>query len=345
LARIQTAELLKLGERQIAELIRKVESDPLFLKLLYPSRAEWKIVRFQPHPRTRLAGSFYELNENSLPFQAPADVVALLERNRGVLKIIQTLGRDIFERYFLLADEAMDTPSLAKRTGIRMEDVERLREFILDFSVQAEFFSPKVLPPGRLEPQAVRLAQLSVMADGDVAFEFWSPHLARGRYDIQYDHLQALLRQGGLTPEEGRRLKAFIHRLERINWRQNTLYRILELLCSSQRRYFKDRDTLKKIPLTQRQLARRLSVAPSTINRAIHNRSVILPWGEEILLENLFYGRKELCVDALGALEIKDKNFQKKTDEDLQKELKDMLSLVVPRRTLNTYRRLLEKKK
>src|SRR4051794_30175927 len=101
LARLQTVQLLKMREGQIAELLSEVEKDPLFQKLLYPSRPDWKVIRYQPYPRTHLSSSFYELDDYTLPSQAPPEAGELLERNKDVVAFIQRMGRKKFERYFL----------------------------------------------------------------------------------------------------------------------------------------------------------------------------------------------------------------------------------------------------
>jgi len=41
MARVQTVQLLHLGETQIAELIREIESDPFFQRLLRPGNRDW----------------------------------------------------------------------------------------------------------------------------------------------------------------------------------------------------------------------------------------------------------------------------------------------------------------
>ena len=62
LARLQTVQLLKMSEPDISELVRQIENDPLFTRLLYSDNPSWKILSFQPHPRTRLSPSFFEMN-------------------------------------------------------------------------------------------------------------------------------------------------------------------------------------------------------------------------------------------------------------------------------------------
>lgn len=344
LARVQTVQLLRLGETQIAELIKEIEEDPLFLRMLRPESRDWKVLKFQPHPRTRLSTSFYEMTDQPAPAGAPSDIAALIEERKGVLELIHKIGQDAFERHFLRAEEALTVGALAETLGISPAEVKRIQDFLLAYSVRAEFFEPSARSGGdpTQHRRVVRLARLGLGEDGEAHFDLLSPHLARGRYEIQYEKLEGLAQGDALSPEQKRHLRAFVRRLELVNWRQNTLFRIVDLLCHQQRGFLAKRDTLKRLPITQRQMARKLSVAPSTVNRAIQDRSLVLPWGEEALLEEMFCSRKNLCVEALESLSVDDKGFARLADHELQGRLKEMLGVAVPRRTLNTYRRLAE---
>jgi transcriptional regulator with XRE-family HTH domain len=348
LARLHTAQLLTMKEPEVAEVIRSIEADPLFQKMVFPPEPAWKVVRFRPHPRTRLSGSFYELNENAVPADAPADVAGLLEERQDMLSLIRRVGRENFEKFFLRAEENASPREVTEACGVTPAEMERLRDFLLAFSVRAEFFDPSSVQiesrSGGPTVRAVRLAWLTVGPDGELSFDLLSPHLARGRYDINYDQFHGLIQRPDLSPEQKRHLKALVRRLELVNWRQSALFRILDFLCHTQRDYLASRDPLKKKPITQRQMARRLSVAPSTVNRAIQGRSLLLPWEEETLLEGLFSSRKDLCLDALNAWEAEDGEFSRRTDAELRDRLKQELGVSVPRRTVNTYRRYLEKK-
>jgi hypothetical protein len=339
LARIQTVQLLRLNESQVASLLKEIEEDPLFQKIVRPVRPEWKIVRYQPHPRTRLSSSFYEINEGVLPASSSAETAGLLDESRGVLDLIHKMGRANFEKYFLYADYECAPEEAAAACGVSPEEAGRVRAFLLSYSVLGEFLRPS--SPFHGATAATCLARVGLEGD-DVVFEYMSPHLARGRFDIHYDRLKALADREDVPPEERRRLRALVRRLELFNWRQNTLFRLLDLLTHTQRFYLKTRESVRRRPLTQRQMAAKLSVAPSTVNRAIHGRSVILPWEEEVMIEDLFCSRKELCLDALDVLTASDPDFQAKTDLALQTRLETDLGFPVPRRTVNNYRRALE---
>jgi transcriptional regulator with XRE-family HTH domain len=341
LARLQTVQLLKMSEREIAELIRDAENDPIFERLIYPKEGKWKVVRYQPNPRTHLSPSFYELNEEVLPQGARPEAASVIAESREALGIIHRMGQELFETHFLRVEKELDRAGVAAELNLTPDEVQKVRDFMLAYSVQSEFFDPSVKSPGSHGQRVVRLARISLDDAGEPIFEFGSPLLARGRYDIHYEHLQNLLRDGQLQPKDQRHLKAFIRRLEFINWRQNTLYRILDFVCHGQRAFLATQDASKKVPITQRQLAKRLAVAPSTVNRAIQGRSLVLPWGEEVLLEDLFCSRKDLCVTVLENIEEEDPQFARKTDMDLQEQIRIRLGFPVPRRTVNSYRRVL----
>jgi DNA-directed RNA polymerase specialized sigma54-like protein len=339
LARLQTVQLLQMSEREIAELVREAETDPIFEKLISPQDARWKIIRFQPNPRTRLSPSFYEMNEETLSEGARPEAARVIGESREALAVIQRIGQEKFESYFLRVDQELDRAGVARLLDLSEDQVQKVRDFLLTYSIQSEFFDPSVKTSSVPGKQVVRLARLSLDGQGDPVFEFGSPLLARGRYDIQYERLQGLLREESLVPQERRHLKAFVRRLELINWRHNTLYRLLDFVCNAQRFYLASQDTSRKVPITQRQLAKRLAVAPSTVNRAIQGRSLVLPWGEEVLLEEMFCSRKNLCLDVLENIEGEDRDFGQRTDTQLQDALRARVGFSVPRRTVNSYRR------
>jgi hypothetical protein len=93
LARLQTVHLLQMSERQIAELIREAETDPIFEKLLYPKEAQWKVIRFQPNPRTKLSPSFYELNDETLSEGARPEAAQVISEGREALRSFNAWAR------------------------------------------------------------------------------------------------------------------------------------------------------------------------------------------------------------------------------------------------------------
>jgi len=331
-------------EPEIAKVIRDIEQDPLFQKLLMPPSPEFKVIRYQAHPRSQLSSRFYELNEAIVPNKAPSDMTDLFSRYKKAVALIQKIGQELFEKHFLFAESSESVDAVASLCGLKPGEVDEIRQFLLSFSVHTEFFDPsEKSPPAGLS--VIRIARLHLQSDDDVSYEFLSPHLARGRYAIDYDNLQSLIKKGAFTPEEKRHVKQLLKRMELLNWRQSSLFRIMDLLCHTQRQFFKTRVTDDKTPISQRQLAKKLTVAPSTICRTVQGRSLLLPWGEEVLMEDLFYSHKSFLLARLEDLREQDPDFDKKTDKELQKELQTRYGLTMARRTVNAYKHQIDSPK
>ena len=70
-----------------------------------------------------------------------------------------------------------------------------------------------------------------------------------------------------IKPFDSERL---LKKIETINLRQNTLYRILETTARLQADYLRTGDETDLRPVSLRMLARRLDLAPSTVSRRQH---------------------------------------------------------------------------
>jgi DNA-directed RNA polymerase specialized sigma54-like protein len=180
------------------------------------------------------------------------------------------------------------------------------------------------------------LAQLSLQ-EGEPSFSFLTPHWARGLYNVRYDEIETAKK--ALSGEERRQLPRLLKRIETLNLRQNTLYRILENIVALQADYLRSQETAKRRPISLRQLAHRLSLAPSTVSRALSGRSVRLPWGEERTLITFTPGRRKVVRELVeGWLE----SGLDATDAELAEKLRLEHAIKVSRRTVNAVRHQLQ---
>ena len=140
--RLQSVRMLQMSERDVAAFIQSVESEPDFGKLIHPQDRSWKVIRFQPHPRTSLSPSFYQMNENTPLASGGSDAASVLVKGRGALGLIKKMGQELFEKYFLRADHEMDSFTLSHLLKIKESDIKKIRDFLLSYSVQTEFFDP-----------------------------------------------------------------------------------------------------------------------------------------------------------------------------------------------------------
>ncbi len=336
LGRLRMADWIEMPEREFAREIEKVEKDPLFRKLFFGDLQRPSAIRRQRWPAGRLSSSFYEVNEQIVAGSERVQVEETLAAKADVAAKIKTMGREAFERYFIHADEPLTLQEIAKRTRVSLEDVLAIHDFLLEMGAQAEFEGPD--RPAGISKSSVCLARLSVDGEEPV-FEFFSPHWARGRYQVRYDVIEDLKAGSTLEADERRHLPHLLKRIETINLRQSTLYRVLETLTKLQVQFLGTKLDRDKRPISLRQLARRLDLAPSTISRALSGRTVRLPWQQEVPLITLVPGRRNV-VRRIMAEWLKAQGAQ--TDAALAERLSKEYGIKVSRRTVNAVRHELQ---
>lgn len=332
LGRLRMAEWIQMPEREFAHQVEEIEKDPLFRKLFFAEGASG-VIRRQRWPAGRYGGSLYELQEGMVASGERVKVEEALGEKADLLPLIRKMGRENFERYFLYCEEGVPLKEIARRTGVAEDAVLRIHDMLLEIGAQAEFFLPS------REPNMARsyscLARLSVEG-GEASYEFFQPYWARGLYQVRYDLLEEWKRGGKLESSERRRLRHLLKRIEIVNLRQNTLFRIIETLTRLQTEYLGNRRDDRKRPISLRMLARRLQLAPSTVSRAVAGRSVRLPWGVEVPLITLMPGRRNVVREVL-ALWLSEPG-PRPTDSELAQRLRREYGIQVSRRTVNAAR-------
>ncbi|MBI3553383.1 MAG: hypothetical protein HY077_12885 [Elusimicrobia bacterium] len=337
LGRLRMADWIEMPEREFAKEVEQIEKDPLFQKLFFGDPANPGIIRRQRWPQGRFAGSFYEINEAVTAGGERVKVEEVLGERSILLPKIRKMGREAFEKYFLHGDEPLTLAEIAKRTGVSLADVRAIHDMLLELGAQAEFSLP-----GR-DPSLARsyscLARLSVV-EGKPEFEFYSAHWARGLYQVRYDLLEQWKDRGRLEGPERRKLTKLLKRIETINLRQSTVFRIVESVAALQGDFLAKNEDTSLRPISLRQLAHRLDLAPSTVSRAASGRSVLLPWGKEVPLIALLPGRRRVLREILAEwLET----AADETDAALADRLRSERGIKVSRRTVNAVRNELRK--
>ncbi|MDE2490666.1 MAG: hypothetical protein KGM24_07445 [Elusimicrobia bacterium] len=335
LGRLRMADWIEMPEREFATQVEKVEKDPLFRKLYFGAPGLPSAIRRRRWPGGKLSSSFYDVDEGRVSGGQRVDVEGSLDAHEDVLPLIRKMGRPAFERYFLLAEEAVPLPEIAKRTGLTEAEIARIHDLLLEIGAQAEFAgAPKVAVAA---PGSTCLARLT-LEGGKTGFEFIAPYWARGLYQVRYDDLESWKHSGQLDGDERRRLRHLLKRLETLNLRQSTIFRILESLSLIQADFLRTRRNEDVRPVSLRLLARRLQLAPSTVSRALARRTVRLPWGPEVPMISLVPGQRHVLKDILGQW-IAASPAQ--TDAALARRLKTERGIDVSRRTVNAVRHAL----
>lgn len=338
LGRMRMAEWIEMPEREFAREIERLEKDDLFKKLYHGSGADAGVIRRQRWPRSRFAG-IGELNERTAAGGERVRVEERLEGREALMSKIRQMGSDAFERYFLYAEEALPLAEIAKRTGLSLEEARSVNDLLVEIGAEAEFAGAPKTEAGE---GSYCIARLSVERGGDPEFEFLSPHWARGLYHVRYEDLERIKRSGSLSGTELRHLPGLLKRLETVNLRQNTMFRIMESLTKLQSDYLRTRNEKLRRPVSLRMLARRLDLAPSTISRALSERTIRLPWEKETPLIALLPGRRRQLRIILEGWLAEDAS---PTDAAFAERLRSEHGIAVSRRTVNAVRHELRSKR
>ena len=266
------AGIIKLSEEQFNCLINEIESNPLFEKLRHE-----QVVRYKRFPKTGFRCGLLQLNENISVDTSPADVEPILETHHDTIQTIKEIGIEKFNKYFLYNDDNISIDEIKERCGIGVDRVKKIIELLNEISIHSQFYNSSGLD---ITAQINYNKMASVDRDkNDFIISFFSPNLARGRYEINYDKLVGI---------KGKNIKTYVRNLELVNLRKTSVYRILEKLVSIQRGLVNTGNSEKKRLLTQRMLSREINVDPSIICRIVMGRSIENPSGKEIPLKDFF---------------------------------------------------------
>ncbi|MDE2512282.1 MAG: hypothetical protein KGL74_14250, partial [Elusimicrobia bacterium] len=339
--RLRMADWIEMPEKEFAREVAKLEKDPLFQKLYFGDGRIPGAVRRQRWPGGKLAGSFYEIDERTAAGGGERVGVEEFAAERGAaLAAVKRMGQEAFERYFLHGEDSLTLEEIGRRTSLSSAEVRSIHELVVELGARAEFEGKVAAPAASPARQASCLAKISL--DGGVpVFEFYSPYWARGLYQIRFDLIERW-KSGGLTPDERRHLPALLKRLETVNLRQSTLFRLLEMVGRLQADYLSHERAEDIRPISLRQLAKRLDLAPSTVSRAFARRSVRLPSEKELPLIAFVPGRRSVLRELLGQWLAADSAV---TDAALAARLKEDRGIAISRRTVNAVRHELKASK
>jgi len=339
LGRVKMAQAIQMPESEWAKLLADIEKDPLFQELLSASASGQRLVRFKRFGRTEIAGQFYEEQDaNVMGGGGGVSPETLLEKKKYVLDIIQKVGRENFEKYFLYREEGEPSEEIAKKCGVTFDEVKKLQDFILDVSVQAEFYYPSTLESPQLAKPTL-IGKIVKNADGTFSFSFYSPHLARGMYEINREALKRWQKSRGLSRSEAAKLKRYVGVLELSNMKQGAFWRTIDYMLQIQKDYFQTQDVSKMSPVSLRDVAAHLQFAPSTISRVLSNKSVLLPWDKEVMLLHLMPGQRKVVLRLMEKILSQAKDGM--TDLKLSQKIAEISGINVSRRTVTACRHVL----
>jgi len=332
--RLEQAGLLEIPEEEFNKLVIEAEGSLLFKKL---HRKE-KIIRYQRYPKTDISPRFYQLNEEIAAGTGAFDIESLLSNKEDVIRLIKKIGKENFEGYFLYPEPEVSAEEVAGKCNLELAEVERINSLINEFSIMSEFYNPSVLSPEHGIYYS-KVASIERGAEGSI-IGYLSPSYARGRYSIDYERFEELRGSGAITEAEVKEIRQLFKRLELINSRKDTVTRILQGIVEKQAPYFESGNVKAVLPFSQKELAEKIELVPSSISRAISGKSLETPWGEEKALKDFFPRprtfRKELVRQILETGE------EFPSDEAIKVKLEQTFGVSISRRSIADLRKELK---
>ncbi len=339
--RVRLSDFMGLREDEFRKLVRGVEMDPIFRKLSSLENFREKVISRRPFPNTDLAKQYYEIDERTMAGGGAPEIAPLLEKHKEMLSRIRQIGMNNFKRFFLNEESKMDVEEIARECAVTPVVVKEIRTIVDDFCLLELAHPSPPLAPAAPASRGTKVASIeksggSGSKPGEYRIRYLSSHYARGRYTVDYKKLYELKARGTFAKGEFGRIKRLIRDLELINMRQATLYNIIRRIVEVQTPYFDTRDEDDLSPLTQAALAGHLGVHRSTVNRAIHDKSLETPWGEEKPMRSFLRNQKWVAKRRLGRV-LKDSK-PGASDKTIMAILKDEYDIRLARRTICAYR-------
>ena len=334
IARLEQANLLEMPEEEFNRLIAEVESNPLFKKLYQKE----KIIRYQRYPKTDISSHFHQLNEEVAAGTGTFDTESLLLGKEEVIQQIQKMGLEKFKRYFLYPEPQVSVEEVAQDCNLEPPEVEKINNLINEFSIMSEFYNPSALGAEHGIYYS-KVASVERTPEGFV-IGYLLPSYARGRYLIDYERFEELGGNRAITGAEAGEIRQLFKKMELINSRKDTITRILQNIVEKQAPYFESQDPKALLPFSQKELAKRIGLVPSSISRAIRDKSLEMPWGEEKALRDFFprprMFKKELVRQLLETEE------GLRSDEEIKSQLRQKFGVSISRRSVASLRKELK---
>ena len=333
--RLEQASLLEMPEEDFSRLVSEIENNPLFRRLYQKE----KVIRYHRFPRTDISPSFYPLKEEMVVDKGSLDVESLLLNKEHIVGQIQKLGLEKFKQYFLYPDESeLTIEEIAQECELDVSEVQVIESLINEFSVLSEFYHPSDLGPER-GVYYTKVASVETRPEGFV-IGYYSPSFARGRYSVNYERFEELKKNGTFGDTEAKEAKQLFRKLELINTRKDTITQILQSIVEKQALYFESGNAKALLPLSQKELARRIGLAPSSVSRAIRGRSIVTPWGAEVSLKSFFPRPREFRKELLRHILETDKGLS--SDEAIRGKLWEKFGVSISRRSIANLRKELK---
>ncbi|MFA6318902.1 MAG: hypothetical protein WC943_15950, partial [Elusimicrobiota bacterium] len=179
------------------------------------------------------------------------------------------------------------------------------------------------------------VARFESEPDGRFAVAPLVSYFRTEHYVIEYERITQARRTGLFTEAESRRLPSLLGEVEAINYRGDTLHKILCGIADAHAQFLRSRRDTDLAPLTQLNLAMTIGAHPSAVCRVVAGRSVLTPWGEERALSTFFPGRRGRNAQAVASVLSQEPSL---SDREVALRLRERFGVRISRRSAALYR-------
>ncbi len=349
IGRIKLAHLFSLSESEFRKSIAEIENDPLFQELAY----KWKIVGYRKFTGIRILSS-PSLDEQ-ISSSDSFDLENLLHENPKIMSILQKIGTTIGrDRFSQLLYRGVDISEIIEECELTKEGGEILKAFLNKFELGKIVSGAQGSSTNENIPfstrRAFRIATIKKEKDGLAICPYSEEdYLVKGKYHINYNRFELLCKEKGIPREKIDRVPKMLRMLDLINRRTTTIYQIVHYIKEKQGNYLYSGDINNLKPLTQRGLANKIGVHPSSITRVMSNKSILTPEGNEKTLKFFFPSRKEITKRWVKNLIEEERSLLQNgvlqhpyADESIKIQLYQKYKITLSRRTVAEYRKELK---
>ncbi len=329
--RLEQANLLEMTEGEFSALIAEIENSPLFKKL----HREEKVIRYHRFPGTDLSSKSFQLNEEIVANEGSLDVQSIVLNQESIVLQIQKMGIEKFKRYFLYNEPDISDQEIASECNLEVSEVQMINKLIDEFSMASEFYNPAASKSGEGTYYS-KIASVEKGPDGFVV-GYFSLSFARGKYSIDYARLEELIQSGTFSDFDAKEANRILKKLELINIRKDTISQIVQGIVDKQAQYFQSGDLKALLPFSQKELAEKIGIVPSSISRAVNGKSIDTPWDEEQPLKE-FFPRLSMFRKMLIRQLLEDET-KPLSDEAIKSRLHEEYGVSISRRTVARLRK------
>jgi hypothetical protein len=327
--KIAQSNLLEMPQSELKSLISEIEHSRLFNKLF----KEDKVIRYNRLNKADISRKFYTIEEDTISGSQIPDMEALLLNKKRIIENIRELGLEKFKKYFLFPEDGLSDEEIARECNFSISRVKEINALVDDMEILGEFYQPSHL--NSTDINYTKIASVERTKNGFI-IGYFSKVLAKGRYAIDYAVFEQLEASKVLSEQDVKEAKALFKKLEMINRCKETLHHVLNNIIEKQAVYFDSGNTRDMLPLSQKELALKIGIAPSSLSRAIKYRTVETPQSREVTLKSFFPGPKNFKMALLKKVIETETGLS--SDTQIQEKLAEKYGVNISRRSVANLR-------